>query len=39
MKGYLIWKMEVVGRGQTREGEIKGSLHWKSDENIEMTNS
>ena len=39
MKGSLIQKMEVVGRGQTKEGEIKGSLLWKSEENIEMTNS
>ena len=39
MKGYLIWKKEVVGRGQTREGAIKGSIHWKLNENIEMTNS
>ena len=39
MKGYLIRKREVVGRGQTKQGEIKGSLLWKSAENIEMINS
>ena len=39
MKGYLIRKREVVGIGQTKEGEIKGSLLWKSTENIEMINS
>ena len=39
MKGSLIQKREVVGRGQMKEGEIKGSLLWKSEENIEMTNS
>ena len=36
MTGSLIRKREVVGRGQTKEGEIKGSLLWKSTENIEM---
>ena len=39
MKGSLIRKREVVGRGQMKEGEIKGSLPWKSAENIEMINS
>ena len=39
MKGSLIRVREVVGRGQTKEGVIKGSLLWKSEENIEMTNS
>ena len=39
MKGSLIRKREVVGRGRTKEGAIKGSLLWKSAENIEMTNS
>ena len=39
MKGYLIRKREVVGRGQKKEGEIKGSLLWKSTANIKMINS
>ena len=39
MKGYLIWKREEVGKGQMKEGEIKGSLLWESAENIEMINS
>ena len=39
MKGSLIRKKEVVGRGQTKEGAIKGSLLWKPVENIEMINS
>ena len=39
MKGSLIQKKEVVGRGQMKEGEIKGSLLWKSAEKIEMINS
>ena len=39
MKGSLIRKRKLVGRGQTKEGEIKGSLLWKSAENIEMINS
>ena len=38
MKGSLIRKKEV-GRGQTKEGTIKGFLLWKSIENIEMINS
>ena len=39
MEGSLIQKNEVVGRSQTKEGAIKGSLLWKSAENIEMINS
>ena len=39
MKGFLIRKKEGVDRGQTKEGEIKGSILWKSIENIEMINS
>ena len=39
MKGSLIRKREVVGKDQMKEGEIKGSLLWKSTENIEMINS
>ena len=39
MKGYLIQKREIVGRGQMKEGEIKGPLLWKSTEKIEMINS
>ena len=39
MKGSLIWKREVVGRGKTKEGEIKDSLLWKSAEIMEMINS
>ena len=31
--------MEVEDRGQTGEGEIKGSLLWKLAENIEMINN
>ena len=39
MKGSLICKREVVGRGKMKEGEIRGSRLWKSVENIEMINS
>ena len=39
MNGSLIRKREVVGKGQMKEGEIKGSLLWKSTENIEMINN
>ena len=39
MKASLIQKREVLVRGQTKEGSIKGSLLWKSAENIEMINS
>ena len=39
MKGSLIQKREVVGRGQMKEGAIKGSLLWKSAEIIEMINN
>ena len=39
MNGPLIRKKEVVGRGQTKEGEIKGFLLSKSTENIEMINN
>ena len=31
--------MEWVDRGHFKEGEVKGSLLWKSAENIEMINS
>ena len=39
MKDSLIRKKQVVGRGQTKEEEIKGSLLWKSAENVEMINN
>ena len=35
-EGFFDPEKEVVGRGQTREGAIKGSLHWKPEENKEM---
>ena len=38
MKGSFIRKKEGVERGQTKEGEIKGFLLWKSVEKIKMIN-
>ena len=38
-EGYFNPDKEGVDKGHLKEGEIKGSLLWKSVENIEMINS
>ena len=38
-QGFFDSDKEGVDRGHSKEGEIKGSLLWKSAENIEMINS